>query len=70
MHIVYVSCSVFILILFVSIGIGLSLTFFECRVDSNDPTAKVNGRANAVFLSYIVVNNKFISIITYIRCLK
>jgi len=55
MHIVHGIVAIFAIILYYSICIFISLTYFECRYIMNDASAKVSGRPLALFFTYELV---------------
>jgi hypothetical protein len=60
MHIVHGIVAVVSIIIFYSMCILISLTYFECRYIMNDASSRVSGRPIALFFTY-----EFIMIICY-----
>lgn len=54
-HIGYCVCALFNLIMYISICFTIVFTYFECRFRADDLTAKINGRADAIILSYTII---------------
>ena len=52
MHIVYAISSLFVIIIFLVLCFIITMTFYDCRMNSSDPTAKVNGRSGLLFQFY------------------
>ncbi|CAD8108800.1 unnamed protein product [Paramecium sonneborni] len=61
-HIGYCVVAFLNLILYIVLSMTIIFTYFECRFRANDLTAKINGRADAIMQSYVIVQEIAFSI--------
>ncbi|CAD8188241.1 unnamed protein product [Paramecium pentaurelia] len=61
-HIGYCIAAFLNLVLYITLCMTIIFTYFECRFRANDQTAKINGRADAIMQSYVIVQEIAFSI--------